>query len=658
LVGSSYKVIGEGKLWQYLEGIDRLGGYMNVKNDKFNEEVEHWVRKQEKPKWFMDDFKKALKRLIPMLSQNRSIEYISPKEYLSNVENWITPGSTRIKLGEYEGLKIPRTKTMLGHFGNQAELYSLMQSATPSVGLAIPKRETSKIRPVIASDIGTYFKMDYVFKYIEEDIAGSELSTLFMSRKQQLSMWFYLSKRLPEVTFPLDQGNFDQNISADMIIAVLNALRDFYVPRFPFLARWFGLIVHAIKTGYVKTLDEIKFLWQGGVLSGWRITAILDTIINLAQLIACMIRMGEQDIQGAITLLVAQGDDDEIRLDRAGTADYILNYYNEAGFEANPTKMFVSDTKYRSKSRDDFLRINIFWDRCIGPPARGINSVLWADPSKRMLPRGLDRVQSTIASWQLLASRGCDLDKVKKYMVKDLKGLLDWSEAKVMDLLETPKSVGGMGVFPDFNRKRWLSLDYEIEHTLDKRVSVPEYLRKFWRRDKKIWISELGDWGKPLTTTIAREKYTDANYSSMTNYSMKGGGVDLVPRWKKTVPTLHREQFLSDLLKEEKITGIDQIRYLIDNVGDYDYVRKQARKSVFIEWLYGKIDYKSGSIWGIGQDTVDLANLDTARRIWGSLLRRGNANMFHLKRSYWFYEEWTIRNTLSWMNHFMWRKSD
>jgi hypothetical protein len=657
-ISTILKVRGEGILWRFTEGIDRLGGYINKPNEELDEELRHWFSKKEKPEWFMKDFREASHIVVRKMSQNREVEYIAPIDYVRNIENWITSGSTSEKVGTIDGIKIPKTKTMLGYFAKTKRIYSLLHNWAPARHKGLPKRELSKVRAIVSSDMSTYLKMDYVAHWIEEDCRGSDTSPMFMGRNQQEDMWFNLSKRLPEVTFPLDQGNFDQNISDEMIIQIYRAWQKYYVPKYPFLYEWFEKIIYAMKHGIVTLTDGTEIPWESGMPSGIRDTTRNDTTINYTQLMACMLAMKRLGFHGFIKKILTMGDDDDIRVKDKQTADFILNYYNEAGFEANPAKMFISETNSIKKSRDDFLRINIFWDQCVGPPARGINAVFWADPSNRTLPRGLERVESTVSSWRLLASRGCDLLKTKKHMKKDLQGMLDLGKKKIERLLKTPRSQGGLGMFPSFNMQKIERLYFEVERTADFMIDAPEYLTRFWDRKKRVWASALGDWGTPLTKTTAYTKTERNNMLTIVNYSIGPEGLGLVPTWNRDVPTLNRELYIRDLIKKEKETGIDHIKQFILRKSEYDIIKKRARRSVFLDWLFGNIDYKHGVIWGVGHDTVDMANRNIARRIWGSLVRRGNANRTKLKQSYLFYEQLSIDRTVRFMNANNWRKSD
>jgi hypothetical protein len=636
--------------WEYVEGAERLGGYMNLpEDDSFNEEVRHWVSHKPKPKFFEDDYKKAVREIIDELSQQRDVEYISPKDWVETRENWMTPGSIDLKLGEYEGRKIPKTKTAAAYFLTDRQLRDLLYKEGPGLNKAVPKRELSKVRAIIAGDFPTYLKMGYLSHWIEEDMRGSDLMTLTMNSDQLMNMWYELSKTLPQLAMPLDQSNFDQNLSAWMVIETILALKEYYAVRFPFLSKWFDKLLYSIKHALIKLPDGELLKWEGGVLSGWRWTSLITSIINLAQVRSASNRWQSLGNTDPILRVVAQGDDDEIRLNSRTFVDFMLNYYNISGFEANPSKIFV-DTE-----RDDFLRRIIKENSVIGPPARAVNSIIWANPSNRTFERGLDRINMTINSWATLYSRGADSQNTIQMMKLDLRRMTKLTAAEINNLLHTPKSVGGMGVFASDPQLPWMDVKYEKTILDDMVVPAPQYLTRFWGVEKDVEPEAVGQWNIKFYQNVAEAREIEkmsAWYISTYNLSIVRQSI--YPSWDETVPRLNLDLYIVDLWKENP----DKVRSLVVDKGEYDLVFAKCRRSVFLDWLRGDVGFKAPNILNISPDFVNYVYQRIRNQVFRSLLlKRYQIGRKHIRRAALYVERCTREETTELVNKLAWKIS-
>jgi hypothetical protein len=647
-----YRVEANIPYWNYLEGLERCGGYQDTKGSEFDQDVREWVSEKPKPPWFMRRFKESLKTVISRMSQGRNVEYISPIDWVIKAEEWITSGSIDVKLGEYAGMKIPKTKTAAAFVLTKRQLYNLLEQWKSGYNKAVPKRELSKVRAIIAGDFSTYLKMAYISHWIEEDMRGSELSTLTMNTEQTLQMWYKLSKSLPELRFPLDQGSFDQNISAEMIIETIKALRDFYVVREPTLGIWFKKVLYAVRHGQIELDNGSVIPWEGGVLSGWRWTALLDTIINLAQVESARDEYIDRYGVDPLEQVIAQGDDDQMTIRSYSFIDFILKYYEQAGFEVNPNKMYIAT------ERDDFLRKTILKDSVSGPPARAVNALIWADPSKRIFDRGMDRIESTVNNWMTLIGRGNNTQAAWDLMLLDIHNFTNIPIGALKKLLKTPKTLGGLGVLDPGNSNDFLSLTVTTERKVFKKIKAPPYLNEYWRKDIYFYIDEMGDWGIPIfdyrnelekvvDTIIDYEPLKEKIYVQMA----LSDPLPLTPRWKTEVPTFALDKVIVEKWKEDE----DSVRDLIEDLSVYNIVLKKARRSVFLDWLSGKLEYKPPIVVGVGQELVSVVFQKLAQAAWGRLLRRGNVNRFDLRKSYTFVEIMTRLMVNDIVEQYTWR---
>lgn len=636
-----YRVTGSINNYRYLEGLERCGGYQNVEEEDFDRTVLNWVSYKEKPAWFSNTYKLAVKNVISRISQRRIREYLSPSDWLRNSDNWTTAGAIEIPLGEWNGHKIPKTKTAAAYFMTHRELYSNLMRKAGGVNRALPKPELSKVRAIIAGDFPTYLKMSYISYFIEYDMMGSDLSTLFMTQLEIYEMWKDLSDRIPEWCFPLDQGAFDQNISLEMILDTVYALKDFYGKRQNFLNFWFDQVIYAIKKGKVVLQNGDAVYHEGGVLSGWRWTALLDTIINLTQVECVRLTFIDRYGYDPLNKVVAQGDDDDLRIKDPKVADFFLNYYNEAGFEVNPSKMYVK------RDRDDFLRKNIYKNIVVGPPARAVNAIIWQNPSSRGYERGLERISETVNNWLTLYGRGNWTKQLWDQMYVDLNNLTKISKRDLKRILTTPKTFGGLGVF-EYDGGDMIAVKIIKEQLLEERVQAPKYLEEYWGISRGFLPQDVGYWGVPVVKETAQPMAVTGETRLVK--MRQGAPKTTRAHWEDGVPRLGLREFVLEVWKDDP----DKIRELVSNKADYDIIERKCRRSVFLDWLVGDLEIRKPDVPGVASDMVEVFFEKLSEETWGGLIRRGGVNRADVARMSMYVEFYTRYAALQYVKEYDW----
>lgn len=163
------------------------------------------------------------------------------------------------------------------------------------------KSEGGKSRPVVKTSNHTNRKMDFLSEVIERGLYGTRFSTLYAGTagndKVDLEL-VELTRDRNYLKVPLDQKNFDQHQSKLTIQAVMGAIGDHLdsvgIP-YEYTRVWKALWDSIFVYGATVKVGSKEFEWTNGLPSGWRWTAFLDTILNLA---SCRII---QRIVGVIT---------------------------------------------------------------------------------------------------------------------------------------------------------------------------------------------------------------------------------------------------------------------------------------------------------------------------------------------------------------------
>jgi len=118
---------------------------------------------------------------------------LSNEQFVGDPKYWATSGASdnkHLKV-ELDGkvVNAQHTKWATALSVTKDELLGMITSWDKQRNHIIQKRELGKVRPVVASDFVTNLKMARVGYWLEAALDGHKNSTLFMSARQQLTLW-------------------------------------------------------------------------------------------------------------------------------------------------------------------------------------------------------------------------------------------------------------------------------------------------------------------------------------------------------------------------------------------------------------------------------------------------------------------------------------
>nr|UDL13943.1 MAG: RNA dependent RNA polymerase [Xiangshan toli-like virus] len=312
------------------------------------------------------------------------------------------------------------------------------------------KEEPAKTREIIATPMSSYIRQCYLLYRWGKPTISSPISR---------SNWLYeFEKQKYRWYGTLDGEHFDWSISKNTVIIFI---------------RFLGTLDSDTKWVADQEIDHLNSLeviygddiwkWEGGLLSGWRITSILGSLVS-----DCVARYIQQHLQRDMFNGVL--GDDLILYSNVVTAtrSELVKLYNDFGLSANMGKTV-------SGPRGEFLKRMIseggFWSY----PALGLKSVVYANPWLEKY--NFDDETALSSSWLTLYSRllphSTKVDSLTKYFKKcitrDLNGRFgsnNWD-----DWLVTPISAGGGGPNEWSEPHRWVTLkkirDADVVNTKD-----------------------------------------------------------------------------------------------------------------------------------------------------------------------------------------------
>jgi len=388
--------------------------------------------------------------LAPLvLKTTLSEPLLTPETYAHNPVMWGTTGSVLYDkkrkltgLGDNGIVTAKQTKWAAAAVIPPEAVLHALRTKRRGYAKAIIKRETKKSRLVIAADLEGYWQQDYLSEsFMDAVLASNEASTLWMSSRQTGEYWDELTKMIRRIVcMPLDQSEFDRNQTRMMIISCMKGVRRAMALKMP--DWWLEILDNAVYNmvhGYVLAAG-VKIPYRNGVLSGWRWTAMLDTLLNKS-----VTEVAEQAASVVPLASVYQGDDVEARFASVADAFDVWVRIQDWGFQVNPFKFFVS-----AGGRTEFLRRYVDNGRIAGYPARSINALSWRNPINAPTPPGIERVSEMYSQWVLFCARAnADLPAEA---LPDIARANELSPQTVKVWTETPRAWGGASILPTMRR--------------------------------------------------------------------------------------------------------------------------------------------------------------------------------------------------------------
>lgn len=432
-------------------------------------------------------------------------EWIPPSETL-DPEDWVATGrwmrgrsgtgpATTVEINQ----KITRTRRMKGVDA------SLMSDSDMTAQLTIPtietfhimeKSEGGKIRPIVKTGSAMFRKMDYLSQWCEDGFKNSRLSTLFGSAANQewIDRDLLASARNPYLwKVPMDQSNFDWHQSKASIMTII-AVMGMYISK-RIRNRGFDRVWEAMWDSIFAQPVEVhcgkwKYYWENGMPSGFRWTALIDTLLNITSFrVAVKIASGLKGREIYIAHHRSQGDDVAFATTDLEDVALVMHVYNKLGYEAHPSKTFYSRyrTEFLRKSYEDGVGIT-------GYLARTLLSIRFRSPILEIPIARASRLYSRLTAWHLMTLRGAKPKSAVDCYLWDAEQIgVDRRTASNFAL--TPASFGGAGLWPEGLMSAHLKKDfttymnYDIKteyHTVQPRLG-------HWNTRLKNFGSYLGE---------------------------------------------------------------------------------------------------------------------------------------------------------------------
>jgi len=470
----------KGADWKYLINWDNLGDFATLTNwEDAKNELSEWATGYKEHKahgplgyteeQFLVYFREGVRRFLALgEGVDRANENaVSINEFAALPTLWMTSGSTSRRStahyvdrnGNVKRVRKNKNESAMEMSAQEVEriLRTRDVSNLTASYKAIPKRELGKVRWVISAPLEMHLRQTYVANWLDDAMSGHPFTPLYMSRSQILDMWDRLEVAVRDIMvakIPIDQAHFDWQQTKEMIGVALEEIDRYMRVHLPpalvddYAHVMEGMMVELVSTTGSIKLDQTLFKEasgdveipvEKGVMSGWRLTSLLDTMMNMGELHAAQENVLAQGGVETVIQAFGQGDDDDVLSPSYGTAAALAISYEQMNFEVNPAKFFISI------ERDEFLRQVIVPGDISGYMIRGVPAVVTRNPISRDPPAGVLRLRQQTSQWNMLLSRGADPDRVRHHAVNDIASGNGLSHEEATRILATPVALGGAG---------------------------------------------------------------------------------------------------------------------------------------------------------------------------------------------------------------------
>jgi hypothetical protein len=285
-------------------------------------------------------------------------------------------------------------KTSFNMLQTPTERRKLVFSRRTMYGYPVQKKEITKVRYIINTDIVSHYALAPLESLLAESLKNSDVFNM-MSTDQQRQLekkWLFSRKR----KLCADQSSFDHYCSKASFYQLFGYLKDNLKGELKILAE-LNLNKLSAAACFVVSQDEIS-RWWSGMLSGWKITSIGDSLINLTQMRYAIAATGDHEYT-----ITVQGDDVNAESDTVH-AGKVTTVMNDMGLKQHPDKTISSD-RY-----SEFLRVlsDSQTHERAGYPTRLIPAMIFLKPWSAQYSSkewSGDSIVQRLKSWRTLASR-------------------------------------------------------------------------------------------------------------------------------------------------------------------------------------------------------------------------------------------------------------
>lgn len=361
-----------------VQGIERLFGPMPDMKEYYPEvsKLHEWIGNKEDNGLAQDFDEELLSSLTIREPRIRT-------EYFSKPQAYCTPGAaSKQKIsGLHKGMKKMIRCSKTQYFSSLTK-DSFLEKIRPEriIGdraFVNVKKEPMKMRLFINTGIDSHIAMTPLYHYIKDGLKQDQHVYATMSDNSKIRAFRMMKERIGQgVCFPADQSSFDQHIPLSVVkktlVTVVKMImaKDQDIERKQIITRYLDATLRVLDNTMVE-YEGVSYKAEGGILSGWRLTALIDSLVNLY-----IWKKLEKMTNYKMENILVMGDDVTMNIMTEDNFDTILRTVlqesEKLGIVISPSKNFLS-TKHTT-----FLRTFVSPKGLFRYIARGVYSLIFA----------------------------------------------------------------------------------------------------------------------------------------------------------------------------------------------------------------------------------------------------------------------------------------
>lgn len=572
----------------------------------FDKQVEAWVSTR-KPE---DDEQSERTRLIERgLEITRALVGVcGPQptfdEWVKQ-DDWVTSGASTVP--GVPGAQ--RTKASTVAHLTKEELQAQLHDKSHVRYKLLIKRERTKLRNLVTAPFSLHMQMSFVGSGLERKLW--EVIPSSLKKDFGLKNWIRWHRNMTATMYvPIDQSKFDHVPSGYILNKAFKLLCEISTPvgdkERESIA---SILLRRLQDASVEFRGKVRS-HSRGVLSGWRWTSVIDTLINFAEHMAIAEKLGVPVIPG---LNCYQGDDTLIASKGWDTSAMLVEEYNEV-LPVNPDKFFTSAV------RTEYLRLVLLkegtsrWRRR-GYPARAVMSLMYANA----WAGGTQSAAAIVDSWSRLAGRVTNPTACFGHCISDLCGLLRCTRFEAKNLIKTPKSRGGLGYGGLGVASNWVQLvqdelieeerigarrvnDWDLispslrKSTIEKRTRIYEGDILVGEASARALLKSLKGLGAHKVT----KAYVRPSMSIYLTKFRSGKSPPPPPRY--VIPASTWSELV--IMTKGRVEDIGPYLLHPSDVSYLTAIRKRFPRWLYLDWLTGRFTPIVSSFWGASSDVI------------------------------------------------------
>lgn len=254
------------------------------------------------------------------------------------------------------------------------DIYDACMSSTGSfVRTFVKADEPARARLVQSYDTWSFIRCSYIESFIKDYNSSGLWTSMGFGNKKTMDLYLSLLS-MDGVRLAVDQSGFDLHQSKELVISTAERLFSYLIAKSKSkdLERVCAVELACLRNVRMEFSSYGKSgKWEFGLLSGYKFTALLGSILNMAAFNYACDRLGYR-----IKYSCFQGDDAVAVMYSTVDREAIAEIYAEIGKKVNVLKTWVSDR------RTDYLHLLFDRDKMMvrGYPSRICKSLIWNKP--------------------------------------------------------------------------------------------------------------------------------------------------------------------------------------------------------------------------------------------------------------------------------------